>query len=62
MTVDLVTYFNNYNYAIITLQSGVCISGYIEAIGTNHVIIDEDKAFGDIVVINFNDILMAEGR
>ena len=40
MTVDLVTYFNNYNYAIITLQSGVCISGYIEAVGTNDVVID----------------------
>lgn len=60
--IDLATYLDKCNYATITLQSGVCISGYIDAVGGNHVVIDEDKAFGDIVVIKYEDILMAEGR
>lgn len=62
MPVDLATYLDNYNYEAITLHNGVCISGYIDAVGTDHVVIDEDKAFGDIVVIKYEDILMAEGR
>lgn len=59
---DLATYLGNSNYAAITLHNGVCISGCIDAVGRNHVVIDEDKAFGDIVVIKFEDILIAEGR
>ena len=62
MPVDLATYLDKCNYATITLQSGVCISGYIEAVERDYVLIDEDKAFGDIIVIHYEDILMAEGR
>ena len=48
------------NYVEVLLRDGTVVSGTLEKVGMDHIVIDEDSAFGDMVFIYFVNIANIE--
>lgn len=45
------------DYIEVLLRDGTVMSGTVEKIGSNHLVLDEDSAFGDWVFILYANII-----
>lgn len=45
------------DYVEILMRDGTVMSGTVEKIGSNHLVLDEDRAFGDWICIYYADII-----
>lgn len=48
------------DYIEVLLRDGTVMSGTVEKIGSDHLVLDEDRTFGDWVFILFSDIVNIE--
>lgn len=62
MKSDLRTYLENFNYVKVVNGCNKTIEGYIEVVGSDYVIINENRAYGGMVTVYFKDITSAEGH
>ena len=50
------------DYIEVLLKDGTVMRGTLEKVGADHIVIDEDSVFGDLVFIYFVNIINIEVR
>ena len=48
------------DYIEVNLRDGTIVSGILEKVGKDHIVIEEDRAFGDWICIYYADIIDIE--
>lgn len=60
--VAIKQYISNLSYVIVTLNDGSVIEGNLEMVCADYFIVDEVCAFGDMVIVRYNDVFGIAGR